>query len=355
MIAVITPFRRSLLLLALCAALAPLAACKKKEEAAAAAAEAAIAEGTPAEATPKEEPAAELKAKWPSGRRAVVRIERSIELEPTATSAQPPVKLEFMLATELVFKTLKEREGGGSEVEAEFMHVKIASRAGGKTTGEFDTRASDPKADSKNQASALRKLVGSRVKYQFAADGRAERVEGVGLVFQKIAAAGLSPLSRPVVPSFATEDAFKSFSTLTSGLPAKPVKPGETWETVAEMPYGPFILILTGTNTFKGWETKDNRQLAKIETSGTVAMKPGAASAVTLADGATATGQFSFDPALGCAPEGQITWNFTVNITQPTGQTVTKVQVKQTSKVAEISDPAGDAPKPAEPAPAAPK
>lgn len=337
------------LLLVLCAALLPLAACKKKEDAAAAA---APADEPPAgEQAPKEEPAVELKPKWPAGRRAVVRIERSVEMEPaTATaSAQPPVKMEAMLAIEMAFKTLKEREGGGSEVEAEFLHVNIASRSGGKPTGEFDTRTSDPKADGKNQASALRRLVGSRVKYQFAADGKAEKVEGVALVFQKIAPASLSPLSRPVVPNFATEDAFKSLSTLTAGLPTAAVKPGDAWETTAELPYGPFILSFTGTNTLKGWETKDNRRLAMIETTGTVAMKGGGAGTLTISEGATASGQFGFDPALGCAPEGHLNWKFTVNIAQATGQSVTKVQVKQTSKITDINEPAA-----AEAAPSAP-
>lgn len=357
MTSAITLFRRSLPLFTLCAALVPLAACKKKEDATAADATAgAPTPAAPTEPAPKDEAPAEFKAKWPSGRRAVVRIERIIELEPAATTAQPPAKLEFALATEMVFRTLKELEGGNSEVDAEFTHVKITSRAGGKATGEFDTRTSDPKADSKNQASALRKLVGSRVKYVFAADGKTEKVEGVGPVFQKIAAAAFSPLSRPVVPNFATEDAFKTFGTLTSGLPGNPVKPGDAWGTTNELPYGPFTLVLTGTNTFKGWETKNNRRLAKIETAGTVAiLKPGAASTVTIADGATATGQFSFDPALGCSPEGQLNWSFTVNIPQPTGSTVTKVQVKQTSKVTEIIDPPVSAAKPAEPSPNATK
>ena len=110
-------FRRSFLrpavTVAACAALALLPACKKKD-AAAGGEGVPVGEQPAGEQTPKEEPVVELKAKWPAGRRAVVRLERSVEMEPTTTSAQPSAKLEAVLTTEIAFKTLKEREGGGS-------------------------------------------------------------------------------------------------------------------------------------------------------------------------------------------------------------------------------------------------
>ena len=86
------------LLLVLCAGLLPLAACKKKEDAAATdaagaagAAGAAPAVGAPTEATPKDEPSFELKAKWSEGQRLVVQIVTHTESEMTNPAVPQPI------------------------------------------------------------------------------------------------------------------------------------------------------------------------------------------------------------------------------------------------------------------------
>lgn len=171
------------LLLVLCAGLLPLAACKKKEAAAATdaagAAGAAPAVGAPTEATPKDEPSFELKAKWSEGQRLVVQIVTHTESEMTNPAVPQPITTENLTTLEIAFIASKEQEAGGREVEVEIASVKVENKVAGKFVPMFDPKG-DPKAERANpSAGAFRKLLSSRVKYQIDAAGSVSKVDGL--------------------------------------------------------------------------------------------------------------------------------------------------------------------------------
>ncbi|MBI5800490.1 MAG: hypothetical protein HZA92_07155 [Verrucomicrobia bacterium] len=325
---------RAALLLALCAALAPMAACKKKD-AAAAGGEAPAAGEQPAEAAPKEEPAVELKAKWPAGRRLAVRVMTHTDSEVANPALPQPIKTENFLTQEIAFTASSPREAGGCEVEVELVSVRSENKAGGKLVPAFDPKG-DPKLERNNPtAAAFRKLLGSRVKYHADANGDVTKVDGVPQLLSRVTT-GLPPTSQLLFRALLTEDTIRGWNVLHQNLPTNSVKAGETWETTREMPFGITKFVITTTNTFKGWEQRNNRKVAKIELSGVLAPKEGAPTAITLGEGATVSGTSWYDTELGVISESELTSQFSVTISQATGQSSTsKLKNKTTSKLIE--------------------
>lgn len=350
-LALLLPRRQHLSLL-LCAALLPLAACKKKEEAPVAAATPAEPAAQPAAAPepPKEEPPAELKAKWPAGRRLVVQVATQTETEMSNPALPQAIKTENLMTQEIAFTPGKEREGGGNEVDVEIVSVRSENKVGGKTVPVFDPKG-DPKLERANpMAGAFRKLIGSHLKYQTAPDGSITKVDGVPQLMSKMTT-GLPIQSQFLVRTMISEDAVRGWNVLHQNLPTNAVKPGATWETARDIPFGITKFTLTSTNTFKGWEQRNNKRLAKIETAGGIAPKPGAAAAITLGEGATLAGTSWYDPALGVIAESDLSAQFSVNVAQASGQAVTsKLKTKTTSKLTDAGE-GGTAAAPEQPAP----
>lgn len=341
---------RPALLLALCAALAPLAACKKKEEAAAAPSGDQPAE-QPGEEKPKEEPAVELKPKWPAGRRLLVQLATHTDTEMSNPALPQPIKTENFLTQEFAFTPGSERPGGGCEVEVEVVSVRSENKQAGRTAPVFDPKG-DPKQDAKLSPAgpAFRKLIGSKVKYQTGPDGAVTKVDGVPQLVSRLTT-GLPIQAQFMVRTLVSEESIRGWNILHQNLPTNAVKVDETWETSRDIPFGVARFVLTATNTFKGWEQRHNKKLAKIETGGVIAPKEGSQSAVTLGEGATVTGRAWYDPELGVITESDTTADFSVNVAQASGQaTTSKLKTRTLGKLADAGGPAATPPADAKPA-----
>ncbi len=327
------------LLLVLCAGLLPLAACKKKEAAAATdaagAAGAAPAVGAPTEATPKDEPSFELKAKWSEGQRLVVQIVTHTESEMTNPAVPQPITTENLTTLEIAFIASKEQEAGGREVEVEIASVKVENKVAGKFVPMFDPKG-DPKAERANpSAGAFRKLLSSRVKYQIDAAGSVSKVEGLTQLVTRVTT-GQPPQSQFLIRTLLAEDTVRGWNTLHQNLPTNSVKAGDTWGSTRDLPLGIAKFEVNTTNTFKGWEQRGNKKVAKFETVGVITTKGTATTSITIVEGATVTGTSWYEPTLGVITESDTTANFSINISQATGQAiVSKVKTKTTSKLIE--------------------
>ena len=342
------------LLLVLCAALLPLAACKKKEDAAAAGA--APTGEPPAPEPPKEEPPVEFKASWPVGQRLVQRVETTTDTEGVNATTQQPFKLANTQVQELAFTALKARESGGHEVEIETLAISTTNRIGTNTT--IFTSRSDPKQDAKNNflAAPMRKLVGGKVKLLTTADGKVEKVEGGPQLRSKVTA-GANMYVIASLNNMLSDEAIKGWNTLHSGLPEQAVKPGDSWPFTRNQSFGPGTITMDATNTFKGWEQRDGRKVALIESAGVIVAKPPAGTSpvtVTVEDGATTSGKAWFDPALGCIVESTTTSDFSIKMAFANGQsTASKAKVVANAKLTDAPNPgaATAEAKPAAPAP----
>lgn len=378
MTAALLQFRRSFLrvaaLLTLCVTLLPLAGCKKEEGTAAAAPPPGPtpAGEPPAPEAPKPEPANEFKAKWPLSERLVQRLETTADIEvqnpapATAVKMALPTGQSLTQVLELAFTALKERTNGGHEVEVEVLAITTTNKFG--TNASVFTSRSDPKQDPKNNqlASPLRKLVGGKVRYLTTPEGKVEKLEG-GPQFRSKGTVGAGPFALAALASQFSDEAIKGWNTLHTGLPEQPVKPGDTWPFNKSQGYGPAALSLDATNTFKGWEQRDGRKVARLDQAGVIAIKPPAganpsALTVTLDEGAKFAGQAWFDPALGALVESTLTAEFGIKIgTANSPGTASKVKVTVNAKLTDAPNPGATAaaePKPADapsPAPAPPK
>ena len=297
--------------------------------------------GEPAPEQPKEEPPVELKANWPVGKRLIVRTEALVEMEVQNPALPAPVKIDQLQSQEVSISVVKDREGGGREMEVEFLGYKVESRAGGRLTQVFDSK-SDPKSDITNRASApLRKLVGVKLKYLTDPAGKVDRVEGAAELLTKIVAGTPAAAQISLRAAFG-EEGLKKMLPGVSGLPAQSVKVGETWPFNTTMPLPPFgTLLIEVTNTFKGMEDHAGRKCAAIEHAGGInitnrALPPGGV-APTL-DEATVTGTTWFDTTLGTVVESTTEMVFTYK-----GAATTPVKIKQVTKLLQVADLAGGA------------
>ena len=337
------------LLLVLCAGLLPLAACKKKEAAAATdaagaagAAGAAPAVGAPTEATPKDEPSFELKAKWSEGQRLVVQIVTHTESEMINPAVPQPITTENLTTLEIAFIASKEQEAGGREVEVEIASVKVENKVAGKFVPMFDPKG-DPKAERANpSAGAFRKLLSSRVKYQVDAAGSVTKVDGLTQLVTRVTASQ-PPQSQFLIRTLLAEDTVRGWNTLHQNLPTNSVKAGDTWGSTRDLPFGIAKFEVNTTNTFKGWEQRGNKKVAKFETVGVITAKGTATTSITIVEGATVKGTSWYEPTLGVITESDTTANFSINISQATGQAiVSKVKTKTTSKLIEGGAPGAE-------------
>lgn len=328
-----------LLLLVLCAA---AAACKKKPAEPAAE---PVAEQAPP--PPKEEPPVELKAKWPVGKRFVLNNESVQETVITNSAVPAPMRIESSQSQELALSVVKEREGGGREIEVEFLGFKFDSRQPGGAAMRFDS-ASDPKGDKTNFfGAALRKLIGAKVKYLTGPDGKVEKVEGVEELVKK-AVSGTPTSIATIMRPMLTEENLKKWGITSIGLPDKPVKPGEMWPVNHTMTLPAFgTLVLDLTCKFRGPEDHSARKCAAIEFTGSVSniiAKPASATpqnapaAVTFEDGVT-SGQIWYDLASGMILENAGEMSFTIRRSLPNGGTfASTTKQKTTSRITQISN-----------------
>ena len=119
--------------------------------------------------------------------------------------------------------------------------------------------------------------------------------------------------------------------------------------------YGVALLTLDATNTFKAWEQRDGRKVARFEQTGVIVTKPpapGSLVTITLEDGAKFTGKAWFDPALGAIVESTINAEFGIKIgTANNPGTASKVKATLTARLTDAPNP-GAAEAEAKPAPA---
>ena len=338
-----------------------LPGCKKKEETDANTAPQPTNAPPPAPAK-KEEPPVEFKAKWPVGKRLLLRTQADLLV--TQPGATEPTKLDTHHTNERALSVLAEREGGGVDLELEFLVQKMDNKVGGKQTLLFDTQG-DPKGDRTNTAQvSFRKIIGVKIKSQTAVDGKVTKLEG-GPLFRSKLTAGASSLNVPLYNQMFSDDSLKSLIELHGGLPDKPVKPGDTWETKRDLPgTGGAFFTASVTNLFKGWAEHDKRNCALFEHTGAVTNKPGPGplGIVVTVETGTLTGKSWFDPELGIYVDTTLDTEISLKTTSPAlpGQAVpTVVKHKIGTKLIELSNLTGreaapaEAPKPtpAKPAP----
>ncbi len=246
-----------------------------------------------------------LKLRWLVGGRFGHRMEmaqiRQIPAIPGIPGSKPTTQ-EMNMGQDYSLNVLRERQGGGREVELEFQSVNLSVAMGGNEVLGFDTRGEATGDESNPAVRPFRQMVGQKVTLLLDASNTVERVAGMKEFSEKVfgnADAGPNPMA-----AMFNEDTFKQMITQGRDLPAQPVKPGATWPSKFEITMGPLGKVkLDLMYTFKGWEQREQRRCAALTFTGSIGANTGDPSnpvgAMMSVAGGQCSGRSWFDPARG--------------------------------------------------------
>jgi hypothetical protein len=278
--------------------------CKKASEAPQADGSSAGAASSTAEAGQPDD-AVSLKLRWQVGGRFGHRMEvaqaTQIPAMPGFTGSRPTTQ-EVSMGQDYSLNVLRERPGGGREVELEFQSVNMSVSMGGNEVLGFDTRGEATGDEGNPAVKPFRQMVGQKLLLLLDASNSVERVEGMKEFTEKIfgsSEGGPNPMA-----SMFNEEYFKQMMSQGRDLPAQPVKPGATWPSRFDVTMGPLGKVTLDLNyTFKGWEQREKRRCAALTFTGSIGANTGDASSPVAAMMSVAGGQCSgkswFDPARG--------------------------------------------------------
>ena len=282
----------------------------------------------------------EMKLKWEVGKRYLQNVDMSQTMDLKAPGSAESMKQETKQRQEIAISALKERDGGGRELEMEFVSMAMNMKMGDTTMMDFDSKKGGQDTSANPGAAMLGKLAGTRVKLITDANGKVESVEGFE-DFLKQATSGTAPEMAEMMKGFLSEDNLKQMSAGNMGLPDKPVKIGDTWPVKTEMSLGPMgAMVMNLTYTFKGWEQHDNHKCAALEYSGDISIKPGDASTGTTltVDNGKATGTTWFDPAMGMIIETSGKQDVALKINTMGQAMSTQMHQNMNNKLVEVTD-----------------
>jgi Family of unknown function (DUF6263) len=317
--------KKTIFFLSLCAAVGVLfAGCSKAADAGSSGGGSA-ASGEPAD----------LKIKWVAGKKYVQRMSTHQQQEMNMPGAPGPMQMTMDMSQDYSISVLRELDGGGRELELEFMSVKMATQGAGQSAS-FDSKQ-DPAMDAQNPlAPFMRKMVGAHIKFLTDASGKVDKVEGLEEFLNQIS--GGNPA---MMQSMFNEDALKRFCDFAMALPGRSVKVGDSWPVTKEVKMGAMgEMAMNLKCTFKGWEQHDGRKCARIAYTGDVTSKPGAADAPMKVDiqSGKIGGEAWFDPELGMTVDSSIDQDMTMKTTVQ-GQTMnSKVIQKISARLVGVSD-----------------
>lgn len=289
-----------------------LAGCKKAQEAGKAV--------TPTTSAPSGPIA--LTLKWPVGRRIVQSMEVKQTNEISAPGMPAAMKQQMNMGQDYALKVLKEREGGGREIELEFIATRLALKMGENTMIDYDSARDSAEDAASPIAPLFEKINGSKIVYLMSASNEVENIQGIDALQQRLSEISANdPMG--LVKSIVTKDYFKQLVDAGRNLPGHPVQPGDSWPVTLDISLGSMgAMVMDYTYTFKNWEQRDGHYCARIAIDGTVKSKPGAASQVagmkiSVQDGKS-SGETWFDPEVGQFVESTVNQDMKMNIEMPT-------------------------------------
>jgi hypothetical protein len=258
----------------------------------------------------------EMTVKWQTGKRYEMEMDMTMDSTINVSGQKNPMAQKMKMHEEYAFSVLKDRDGGGKEVEMEITGIGMNMEMGGKSLFAFDSKTPPDAATKANPGTAaMQKMVGAHLKLLTDAQGRVEKVVDLDEFVNSIGGGG-GAAGASMVKSMMSEDTIKQMAM--HGLPDHSVKIGDSWPIklgVASPELGGMVVDLT--YTFTGWEQRDNHKCAVLAFAGDIYTQAGADGAsppgFTLDDGKS-SGQTLFDPVLGMATEGSAIQSFSVKM-----------------------------------------
>lgn len=244
----------------------------------------------------------ELKAKWPVGQRMVTQV--TIDTKQEITGAPTgPMKQIIGQVQEMAVDVVRELDGGGRDIELRFLTMKMDMKMGSISVLNYDSdkRASSP---ANPLTGMLDKLAQARLYVELDASGDVVEVEGLEDLMKGMTGPGMGA---SMLEGMFNKDSVKQMGVVPQGLPGKAMKVGDQWPYEIELKLGGMGTLVVAMNfTFSGMETKEDRNCAVLDYTGTMSTKPaGGNSPVSMSITAGAMkGKTWFDPEAGMVVAG---------------------------------------------------
>src|SRR5436190_6016710 len=246
----------------LLAALLICAGCKKSGT------PAAGSKGDASESVTKDNDPVTLKVKWPMGNRYTQRMEVVGDSETRMPQMPKPMAQKINLNQEYNVTVVGQQPKSGPELELEFESTEMDVNVNGKPVVNLDTKAEAGAAETDPMLAGFRQVVGSKIKFFLNESNLVEKVEGVKEFLAKATGAS-NPQARATMQGMFNEDYFKQMVDFQRGLPAKPVKAGDSWPVKMDLT-APVLgkMNIDMNYTFTGWQQREKRQCAAIDLAG---------------------------------------------------------------------------------------
>jgi len=277
-----------------------------------------------------------LALKLPVDSRVALTVDLNQPMETTIPGQPEPMKQNLSLTQKYNSSVLSESPDGSHVIEMEIAGTKISMKGGMQGGMEFDT--ADKAADNTPTGASARKLVGARVQIYLDASNAVQKVEGTDELKKLI-----GPMTKNdpsgMLTDLTSEDTFRNLMRGSQGLPRTPVQPGDTWPVHTESHSRTMGTMLTDhTYTLKGWERRNDHNVAHLEFDGTITSAAGEDLRISgmpaTMKGGKSSGESWFDLEEGMFVEVDLTQDMTITLKLPKqagpmgGQTIT-VSVNQ--------------------------
>jgi RNA polymerase sigma factor (sigma-70 family) len=266
---------------------------------------------------------AEMRINWTVGKKYAMRLDFTQSTETPLPNQPQPMKSDVIFALNYNVSALKALDNGGRQLELEFVNETLNVLQGGVSVMSFDS--AETSAAAPNPARAM---IGARIEYFTAADGKVEKVEGVNELMQRIDKTGKSRMLA-VFKDIFTEENLKKYVSFDDSMPNRMIAPGQSWKIKKNVPTSVGNLAADVKYTFKSWAQHDAHKCAHLEVTGSFSSKtPSAASGALMAvKNGKVSGDVWFDPAMGMIVDSGTDETMILNITTQ-AQTLTS-QVSQ--------------------------
>ena len=275
--------------------------------------------------SPSDAPVA-IAPKWTAGLRYLMRLESSQSIQlPNfmgggrggaggADAKNPPMQTSFAQDYALVVTNAADGLRG---IELEILGLELVAARGDQELVNYDSR-NKVAPQGGPMTGLFDQMIGGKIYYLLGADNKVVKVEGVQELIDRAeppagpAAANGGGMLRNIY----TEDLFKQLVEM-AGSPPVSVRVGESWTDVREA-NAPTLgtLVVTTTNTLRGWQEHAEKKCARVEFTGTVALSTNAAASplggLVKLQGGTVEGHYWFAPDPGLPIETVFTQNITI-------------------------------------------
>lgn len=313
------------------AAAALLAGCKKDGSGSSGGKNDGPITGSASDAPIKLEPA------WRPGNTYIMRLERAQNsqvpgLRGGGGTTNPAIETSYAQEYSL---TITNGENGTRGAELEILGIELQVSRGEEQLINYDSQNKVVPRDPNNpMLAAFDKLVGGKVRYQFSADHKVLKVEGINDLFNRMevpeggdqAGRRRGGMGAGMLRQALNEEVFRQMVDV-SGAPPNAVKIGETWPLHKDV-NAPLVgkISIDITNTLRGWQERDGVKCARVEFTGalssggsTNAQRGPLGAQIAVKDGIV-NGHYWYDPHMGITREMVSDQSYTISGTFPGGR-----------------------------------